>query len=223
MLLCFNYYENTEVKIPLDKTLTPQQNAQAYYKKYRKLKSSAEHNSKLVEENSALLNYLLTIKQSLRNCTEPEDLEQIRDELISLGLIREKSTSKKKTEVAIKPLCYDVGGYLVYVGKNNIQNNFVTFKIARATDIWLHTQKIHSSHVVIVNDKGGEVPNDVIVTAAEICAYYSQATGGSKISVDYTARANVKKPNKAPLGFVVYNVYQTVIVNPDRHITYLRR
>ena len=222
-LTCYNYYDNTEVNIPLDKQLTPQQNAQAYYKKYRKLKSSAEHNGRLVEENTKLLEYLQTIKQSLRYCAEPDDLQQIREELITLGLIREKQASKKKVDTPLKPLRYDVCGYSVYVGKNNVQNNFVTFKLAAAGDVWLHTQKIHSSHVVIVNDKGGEVPDNVIVTAAEICAYYSQASGGSKIPVDYTARSNVKKPNKAPLGFVVYNVYNTVLVNPDRHLTYLQQ
>ena len=221
-LVCYNYYDDTEVKIALDKTLTPQQNAQAYYKKYRKLKSSAEHNGKLVEENSALLEYLLTIKQSLLHSTEPDDLEQIRGELVQLGLIREKQSTKKKVDAPVKPLCYDVGGYAVYVGKNNVQNNYVTFKLARPTDMWLHTSKIHSSHVVIINDKGGEIPDNVIVAAAEICAYYSQANGGSKIPVDYTARSNVKKPNKAPLGFAVYNAYNTVLVNPDRHVTQLK-
>ena len=222
-LTCYNYYDNSEVTVPLDKALTPQQNAQAYYKKYRKLKSSAEHNGRLVEENTKLLEYLQTIKQDLRFCSEPDDLQQIRDELVSLGLIREKQTGKKKVDAPLKPLHYDIGGYSVYVGKNNIQNNFVTFKLARAEDVWLHTQKIHSSHVVIVNDKGGEVPDSVIVAAAEICAFYSQASGGSKIPVDYTARANVKKPNKAPLGFAVYNVYNTILVNPDRHITQLKQ
>ena len=223
ILACFNYYDNTEVSIPLDKTLTPQQNAQAYYKKYRKLKSSAEHNSKLVEENSALLEYLLTIKQSLKHCTEHDDLEQIRSELVSLGLIREKQTKKKLADAPVQPLIYDIGGYTVYVGKNNTQNNFVTFKLARSNDLWLHTNKIHSSHVVIVNENGSEIPDDVIVAAAEICAYYSQANGGSKIPVDYTIRANVKKPNKAPLGFVVYNTYQTILVNPDRHVLQLKQ
>ena len=222
-LVCLNYYDNTEVRIPLDKTLTPQQNAQAYYKKYRKLKSSAEHNGRLVEENTALLDYLLTIKQSLVHSTEPDDLEQIRSELVGLGLIREKQASKKKIDAPVKPLRYDIGGYAVYVGKNNVQNNYVTFKLARTTDMWLHTSKIHSSHVVIVNEKGGEIPDGVITQAAEICAYYSQASGGSKIPVDYTLRANVKKPNKAALGFVVYNVYNTILVNPDRHILQLKQ
>lgn len=220
---CYDYYNNCDVSIPLDRALTSQQNAQAYYKKYRKLKSSAEHNAKLVEENQRLLEYLLTIKQNLAFCTDADDLQQIRDELVELGLIREKQTGKKKVETPVKPLHYIIGGYDVYVGKNNVQNNYVSFKLARANDMWLHTQKIHSSHVVIVNASGNEIPDDVIVAAAEICAYYSQASGGSKIPVDYTTRANVKKPNRAALGFAVYNVYQTILVNPDRHVKELQQ
>lgn len=223
-LTCENYFEdNNPVTIPLDVQLSPQQNANAYYKKYRKLKSAYEHNTLLVEENTKLLQYLQTIKQNLAFCVDQEDLAQIRTELVSLGLIKEKSTNKKQPTQAVKPLCYDVGGYLVYVGKNNVQNNHVTFKLAKPTDLWLHTQKIHSSHVVIVNDKGGDLPDNVIVTAAEICAYYSQAQNGSKIAVDYTAKSNLKKPNKAPLGFVTYNVYNTILVNPNRHVELVRK
>ncbi len=220
-LTCENYCDGSTVTIPLDRQLTPQQNAQAYYRKYRKLKSSFEHNTVLVEENSRLSEYLQTIKENLRFCTESDDLLQIRDELTALGLIREKHDTKKKTETPVKPLCYDLHGYTVYVGKNNVQNNYVTFRLAKADDVWLHTQKIHSSHVVVVR-KTGEIPNEVIEEAAQICAYYSQAKAGSKIPVDYTPRQNVKKPNKAPLGFVVYNTYQTILVDPDRHVSDLR-
>ena len=222
-LNCYDYDTEQNVTIPLDKQLTPQQNAQFYYKKYRKLKSSAEHNTKLIEENTKLLEYLTTIKASLKYCIEADDLQQIREELIELGLIREKQQNKKKTDTPVKPLRYDVEGYAVFVGKNNAQNNYVTVKLAKQDDIWLHTQKVHSSHVVIVNDKNSTVPDSVIVTAAEICAYYSQANSGSKIAVDYTSKGNVKKPNKAPLGFVVYDNYKTVLVNPDRHVPLLRQ
>ena len=222
-LTCYDYEIEQNVTIPLDKQLTPQQNAQNYYKKYRKLKSSAEHNTALIEENIKLLEYLNTIKASLKYCVEADDLQQIRDELIEIGLIREKQPSKKKTDAPLKPLRYEAQGYTIYVGKNNAQNNFVTFKLARPNDVWLHTQKIHSSHVVIVNDKNTAIPDGVIVTAAEICAYFSQASGGSKIAVDYTEKANVKKPNKAPLGFVVYDTYKTLLVNPDRHVTLLKQ
>ncbi|MCM1194512.1 MAG: NFACT family protein [Firmicutes bacterium] len=219
-LACVNYYDNSETVIPLDKTLTPQQNAQAYYKKYRKLKSSAEHNGKLVEENQKLLDYLITIKNSLAYCAEDYDLQLIKEELQAAGLIKEKQ-QKKKTETPVKPLRYLIDGYAVYAGKNNAQNNFVTFKLSKPDDIWLHTQKIHSSHVLIVNDKNGEVPFGVIEKAAEIAAYYSQAKSGTKIPVDYTPKANVKKPPKSPLGFVIYQTYQTVLVNPNRHLAEL--
>lgn len=217
-LTCTNYYDGTTVTIALDRQLTPQQNAQAYYKKYRKLKSSYEHNTRLVEKNSKLLEYLLTIKENLRFCTDADDLQQIREELSTLGLIKEQG--KKKIETPVKPLRYNINGYTVYVGKNNVQNNYVTFKLASSTDLWLHTQKIHSSHVVILGS-GEQIPDDVIKQAAEICAYYSQARAGAKIPVDYTPRGNVKKPAKAPLGFVVYNDYKTILVDPNRHINEL--
>lgn len=218
-VVCDNYFDNTRVTIQLDKQLSPQQNAQAYYKKYRKMKSSAEHNSRLVEQNQQLLAYLQTIKQNLAFCTEYDDLQQIRSELVTLGLIKEKQ-NKRAAEPPVKPLKYNIHGFTVYVGKNNIQNNHVTFKLARANDMWLHTQKIHSSHVVIISDDR-EIPDNVIVAAAEICAYYSQSKGGNKIPVDYTLKQNLKKPNHAPLGFVVYNTYNTVLVDPDRHIAEL--
>lgn len=220
---CENYFENgSMVKIPLNKMLSPQQNAQAYYKKYRKAKSAAEHNAKLVEENSKLLEYLQTVRENLRYCTEPDDLEQIRNELISVGLVKESRTGKtSKKELPVKPLCYNVHGYAVYVGKNNVQNNFVTFKIAKPSDTWLHTQKIHSSHVVIANLNGTDLPENVLIGAAEICAFFSQGNSGDKIPVDYTLRQNVKKPSHAPLGFVTYTNYQTVLVTPNRHTEWL--
>lgn len=220
-LVCENYYESDcpTVKIALESNLSPQQNAQNYYKKYRKMKSTAEHNTVLVAENEKLLDYLQSVKQSLAFCTEPSDVEQIREELVAVGIVKENKKVKKKDE-PVKPLCYKIDGFSVYVGKNNVQNNFVTFKLATASDLWLHTQKIHSSHVVIVSE-GKKVPDEVIVKAAEICAFYSQASQGSKIAVDYTARQNVKKPPKSALGFVTYNDYKTVVVNPNRHVELL--
>lgn len=214
-LTCNNFYDGTNVSIPLDKTVSPQQNAQNYYKKYRKLKSSVEHNSKLVEENQKLLEYLQTIKQNLQYCTELDDLQQIREELVALGLVKEKSKQKNK-ETPVHPLHYVIDGHDVFVGKNNLQNAFVTFKLAKSDDVWLHAQKIHSSHVVIVKG-ASEIAPHTILTAAEICAFFSQASGGSKIPIDYTIRQNVKRPNGSTPGFAVYNVYKTVIVDPNRH------
>lgn len=223
-LTCENYFDgNAAVTIPLNKMLSPQQNAQAYYKKYRKAKSASEHNAKLVEENTKLLEYLQTVRENLRYCTEPDDLEQIRSELIAVGLVKENRNGKKTPkEQPVQPLCYDVYGYAVFVGKNNVQNNFVTFKLAKPTDVWLHTQKIHSSHVVISNPNGAEISENVLLAAAEICAFFSQGNGGDKIPVDFTLRQNVKKPSHAPLGFVTYTTYQTVLVTPNRHTEWLR-
>lgn len=220
-LRCSNFYDQTDAEIPLDKTLTPQQNAQNYYKKYRKLRSSAEHNARLAEENEKLLHYLCSIKESLKHCNETEDLQQIREELIDAGVIKEKRQNKKTPDVPMRPLRYDIDGFCVYVGKNNAQNNFVTFKLAKAADVWLHAQKIHSSHVIIVKGEAPEVPDGVIVKAAEICAFFSQGNGSGKIDVDYTSKINVKKPPKAPLGYVIYNVYKTVTVEPNRHASRL--
>lgn len=214
-LNCNDFLDSTRVSIPLDKMLSPQQNAQNYYKKYRKLKSAEEHNTKLVAENENLLSYLLTIKQNLQYCTELDDLQQIREELIALSLIKENSKQKIK-EPPMRPLHYIIDGHDVFVGKNNLQNAFVTFKLAKADDIWLHAQKIHSSHVVIVKGESDIEPS-TLLTAAEICAFFSQASIGSKIPVDYTMRQNVKRPNGAKPGFAVYNVYKTIIVDPDRH------
>lgn len=159
----------------------------------------------------------------MRYCNETDDLEQIKEELTALGLIREKQTGKKtKQDTAVKPLRYEIDGYTVYVGKNNTQNNQVTFKMSKPNDLWLHTQKIHSSHVLIVNDKETEIPIDTIIKAAEICAFYSQASGGTKIPVDYTLKSNVKKPPKSPPGYVIYPAYQTVLVNPNRRLAELK-
>ncbi len=224
-----DYYEADcpQITIALDKALNAQQNAQKYYKKYRKQKSTIEHNTKLVEENEKLLQYLITVQQSLNFCSDASDLNEIVRELTDCGIIKEKraqnakknsSTSKARNEIVTKPLKYVIDGYTVYVGKNNIQNNYVTFKLARANDLWLHTHDVHSSHAVVINDSNQPLPpDDVIVKAAEIVAYYSQARNGTKVSVDYTQKYNVKKPNKAALGFVTYNTYYTVVVNPNEH------
>ncbi len=210
-----DYYDENcpEITVTLDPSMDGTQNAQHYYKKYRKMKSTVEHNTKLIEENSRLLDYLNTVKQSLKYCNETADLAEIVKELEDAGIIKYKKV-KKETLPPSKPLTYNIEGYTVLVGKNNIQNNLVTYKLAKPDDMWLHTQQIHSSHVVI---SGKNIPDDVIVKSAEITAYYSQAREGSKIAVDYTRRENVRKPPKGAIGSAFYTSYNTVIVNPNQH------
>lgn len=217
-LVAINYYDENcpTVEIALDPTLSPQQNAQKYYKKYRKQKSTVEHNTKLVEENLKLLDYLLSVKQALSCCNETGDLAEIQQELVEQGIVKEKKSSKKQPLPPTKPLKYVVDGYTVYVGKNNLQNHHVTFKLANPDDMWLHTHDVHSSHAIIVK-QDGEIPDNVLVTVTEIVAWFSQARQGGKVAVDYTPKMYVKKPNKAPSGFVVYNTYYTLIATPNEH------
>lgn len=217
-LVAINYYDENcpTVEIALDPTLSPQQNAQKYYKKYRKQKSTVEHNTKLVEENLKLLDYLLSVKQALSCCNETGDLAEIQQELVEQGIIKEKKSAKKQPLPPTKPLKYLVDGYTVYVGKNNLQNHHVTFKLAKPDDMWLHTHDVHSSHAIIVKQEG-EIPDNVLVTVAEIVAWFSQARQGGKVAVDYTPKMYVKKPNKAPSGFVIYNTYYTLIATPNEH------
>lgn len=220
-----NYYDEQcpTVVIPLDVRLSPQQNSQAYYKKYAKLKSSLKHNTQLVEENERLLEYLKGVAKNLTFCETDDDIAEIAKELTDKKIIKNKpgnSENKKQQNHTTKPLHYNIDGFDIYVGKNNIQNDFVTFKIADSHDLWLHTQKIHSSHAVIIKQKG-EIPDDVIVKTAEIVAHYSQASAGSKIAVDYCLKKFVKKPSGAVSGFVVYTDFYTVLVDPDPHKEYL--
>ena len=225
MLIAENYFEEDcpEIKIPLNRALSPQQNAQQYYKKYNKLKKSLLHNQKLVQENSDFINYQKNQSYAV-SISEESDIPQIEEEMVKVGLIKNKKTTPTKNkdkEVTNSPKKYEIDGFTVYVGKNNLQNEQVTFRMAKAKDIWLHTQSIHSSHVVIVTE-GREVLPSVLLKAAEITAYFSQAREGTKIAVDYVARSNVKKPSGAKAGFVTYSDFSTIIVTPNEHKEFLK-
>jgi len=216
-----NYYDETmpTIKIPLDPQLSPQQNAQAYYKKYAKQKSSLNYNTKLVEENTQLLTYLKSIAKNLTFCETDQDLIEIVDELSSKKIIKNNINNSKQKNNAkqkeVKPLHYVIEGYDVYVGKNNVQNDYVTFKLAKPKDLWLHAQKIHSSHAVIVANNS-TIPEIVILKTAQIVANYSEATQGTKIPIDYCLKKFVKKPPSSPLGFVIYTDFNTILVDPDK-------
>lgn len=214
-----NYYSPSQelISIELDTTLSPQQNAQLYYKKFSKQKKSIEHNNKLVNENTQLLEYLNSILLSIKQCVDINDINDINTELVANKLTSKISakTSKTNNEIS-KPLKYIINGFRVYVGKNNIQNEQVTFKLSSPNDIWCHTRDIHSSHILIATESK-KVPDNVILAACELAAFYSQAANSSKIAVDYTLKKYVKKPKNSPLGFVIYTNQQTIIVDPNKH------
>lgn len=211
-----NYYDNNNiVKISVDPALSPSQNSQKLYKEYRKACTAENMLIKLIEEGEQDLEYLKSVKDLLERSTLEREFGEIKDELISQGFIKPKKSGKKQMKKqALPPLEFKTSqGLTVLVGRNNIQNDRLTFKVGRKGDMWLHAQKCPGSHVLLLSE-GGEIPDDAIVEAAEIAAYYSSAKDGTIVTVDYTDVKNIKKPNGAKPGFVVYYTYYSVNVKP---------
>lgn len=212
-LVCENYYDDCkQMTIPLKAELTPSQNAAAYFKKYTKAKNSAKVLCDLIEKDKEELSYLDSVFLSLCDCESVSDAAEIRKELEEGGYLRRRSRIKQ-AEKPSKPRQFEKDGFLILVGRNNIQNDFVTVRLSRKNDIWLHTKNIHSSHVLI-SCGGVTPPPSVIEYAARLCAYYSSAKGDLKVEVDYCPVQNVRKPNGAKRGMVVYDGYETLVVNP---------
>ena len=211
-----NYYDANggTVEIQLDTALTPAQNAQKYYKKYAKLKLTQTSVCLQQDETLQKLDYLNGIASNIRAAENIFDLEETEQELTQLGLLKLPPERKKKP-AEIPYRVYFADGFEILAGRNNVQNDRLTRSLA-PEDIWLHTQKYHSSHVGIVTG-GREVPDNVLLTAAEICAYYSDGREGNKIPVDYTRKKYVKKPPKSNAGFVIYTNYETLLADPDGH------
>ena len=205
------------IKIELDATLSPAKNAQRYFKTYNKHKRAKEILTPMLEKENAELSYTDSILASISIAENAEDLKEIEAELIELGLLRapkERAGGKKK-ELLIPFREYEHNGMKIYVGRNNIQNDRL-LRLAAPDDIWLHAQKYHSSHVIIAT-QGGQVCDETLLFAAELCAYYSSGRDGDKIPIDYCKRKFVKKPNKSKAGFVVYTDYKTMLVTPNAH------
>ena len=219
-LKAVNYYDENmpEITIALDPRLTPAQNAQKYYKRYAKLKrtvAALDVQKKDTEEEKA---YLASIRCAIDSADDITDFEEAETELVALGIIKpqENNAKNRKKETPKAPFRrYSCGGFTIIAGRNNVQNERLTRGLAE-NDVWLHTQRYHSSHVGIIAE-GREVPDEVIKTAAEICAYYSEARGGTKVPVDYALKKYVKKPSGAKPGFVVYTDYKTALAEPDAH------
>ena len=208
-----NWYSDSgeRVKIKLDATLPPSKNAQRYFKAYNKQKRTKEVLTPMLEAEEKETAYADSVLSSVSLAETMDDLKEIEAELTLLGLLRapkERVGGKKKAEVPFRE--FSVDGYKILSGRNNLQNDRL-LREAAPTDIWLHTQKYHSSHVLIVTE-GKTPPDEVIKKAAEICAYYSDGRDGGKIPVDYCERRFVKKPSKAKAGFVTYTEYKTALV-----------
>jgi len=212
-----NYYDinESEIKISLNPQLTPSQNAQRYYKLYQKAKNAEIEAKKQLDTSISDLDYLESTLVLVKNAQTEADINAVRIELADLGYIKIKSTKKKQKEIAAKPHHFiSSDGLDIYVGRNNTQNDWLTLKFANSQDLWFHTKKIHGSHTIIKLGVNKEVPNNTIKEAAMLAAYYSKARESSNVPVDYTIVKNVKKPNGAKPGMVIYDNYNTIYVNP---------
>lgn len=212
-----NYYdENKPIRIKADPARTPAQNAQKYFKDYRKAKTAEQLLTGFIEESRQELAYLETVADSLERADTQAEIDEIRNELSLSGYVKKKKGIDKKSAKTLPPIEYrTTDGFRVLVGRNNVQNDRLSLKTAAKTDMWLHTQKFPGSHVIIVSDNR-EISDDAIVEAAEIAAYHSKARDAKLVPVDYTYVKNLKKPQGAPYGKVIYHVYYSVNVTPDR-------
>ncbi len=209
-----NYYDNQMITIPLDPMLSAGENAKKYFDKYQKLKRTYEALTTLTKETKEKIEHLSSVSISLDIALKEEDLVQIKEELIESGYIRRRGNGKRE-KITSRPFHYvSSDGYHIYVGKNNYQNEELTFKFATGNDWWFHTKGIPGSHVV-VKTNGDELPDRVFEEAGKLAAHYSQARGQEKVEIDYTQKKNVKKPNGSKPGFVVYYTNYSLVIDSD--------
>ena len=216
-LECEDYYDPAcpVVHIELDPLKTPQQNAAALYKEYNKLKAAEQHLTVLTREGERQLDYLNSVLDELERAETDRDLSDIRRELTETGYIRARKGGKAERVKPQSPLKFvSDDGLEILAGRSNAQNDELTLKLARRTDYWLHTQRVHGSHVII-RCEGEEPPPRTLEQAAGIAAYYSQARGAGKVQVDYTMVRNVRKPSGALPGKVVYTDHKTMLAESD--------
>jgi predicted ribosome quality control (RQC) complex YloA/Tae2 family protein len=212
-----DFYEETLpiVKINLDAELTPVENAQRYFNKYNKAKRTFAALQDQILQNDSELEYLEQILTSLNNSSDEANIAEIHTELTQEGYIKKRKAKKGEKVKKTKPMHYmSSEEFDIYVGKNNIQNDELTLKFASSNDIWLHTKDIPGSHVII-KTKGYGIPEDTIVEAAQLAAFFSKGRDSSSVPVDYTLKKNVKKPNGAKPGMVIYEENKTLYVTPD--------
>lgn len=208
------YSENEEyLTIELDPNKSPSENVQSYYKKYNKLKKSEESAIEQLEKNEEELNYLYSVLTNIQNCESYTEIDDIKNELISTGYIRSRKSSKQdKKSKASKPLHFiSSDGIDIFVGKNNIQNDYLSLKFASKNHMWLHTKNIPGSHVIICSDK---IPDTTLIEGATLAAFYSKAQNSTKVPVDYTLVRNLKKPNGSKPGMVIYHTNYSLYAEP---------
>lgn len=216
-----DYYDGTEKTISLDPALTPAQNAERYYKRYNKAKRTLVAQLPQKEFAEAELVYLNGANDEIALAENASDAVLIAEELKAAGYIAKEKLPQKRRKEPAKYRVYAIDGFTVKVGRNNVENDELTFS-AKGGDLWLHAKDYHSSHVIIETE-GKDVPEKTIITAAEICAYYGKGREGGKSDVVYTKKKFVKKPPKSKPGFCTYTEFKTVTVKPDAHEELLKQ
>lgn len=215
-LTCVNYYDGKEITIPLDTQLTAMENAKKYFDRYGKLKRTYEALHVLVEETRAELEHLESISNSLEIARDENDLMMIKEELMEYNYVKRHGQSKRKNKSKSKPFHYlSSDGFHMYVGKNNFQNDELTFKFANGKDMWFHAKKMAGSHVIVKLETATELPDKTYEEAARLAAYYSKGKNAPKVEIDYTERRNLKKPPQAKPGFVIYHTNYSMNIEPD--------
>ncbi len=214
-----NYYDNCNtVEIPVNPALTAQQNAQKYFKEYKKATNAEKLLHNLIEEGEQELVYLDTVLDTLSRADSDREITEIRDELEKGGYVKSRKGNKQKKDKPLPPIEFKSSdGFTILVGRNNVQNDILTLKTAKNYDMWFHVQKHAGSHTVIIADKK-EITETAIFEAACIAAYHSKAKDSSSVAVDYTLIKNVKKSAGAKPGKVIYNTYNTVYVTPQKEL-----
>ena len=207
-----------EITVALSPLLSPQQNAAKLYKDYAKKKTAEKELTYQLEAGYGEREYLSSVLEELNRAESEQELEEIRKELQETGYLRRESEKKAIKKGKMQPMRFvSTDGYPIFVGRNNIQNQALTFHLARKDDLWLHAQKVHGSHVIIAC-AGAPVPDDTITQAAQLAAYYAETGGGQNVPVDVTPVKQVKKIPGGKPGMVIYHSYRTVVVNPYKEI-----
>lgn len=209
-----NYYNGETVKITLDPTISPIENAKKYFNKYSKLKRTSEALETIIVETKNSIDYLESINVAIDMATTEDDLKAINEELVQTGFIKKKHTNKKAKNNS-KPLHFiSSDGFDIYVGKNNIQNEHLTFKVATGNDWWFHSKSFPGSHV-IVKCNNQELPDNTFEEAARLAAFYSKGSNQDKVEIDYIQKKHVKKVAGAMPGFVIYHTNYSMIAEPN--------
>lgn len=212
-----NYYdpEQKEIAIPLDPKLNLSQNSQKFFKRYNKLKTAEEELTKLIETSLKEIEYLENILYSIETCETTDDLDEIYTELVDEGFMKRKIKVKKAKEQKAEFLTFiSSGGHEILVGRNNLQNDMLTFKISKKDDFWFHAKNMPGSHVIL-RVEGNELSDDEYVEAAGVAAYYSKGKNSGLVEVDYTKKSNVKKPAGSKPGFVIYETNYSMLAKPS--------